>query len=138
MRRVSRVVVPVDVRGAAMLVRVGVAGENGHSAPQRGVERIVRRLVAIVMMVSVVMAVRPVSILDELDLVAVIVRAVAENQINLEAVRLRYLLQRFPKASPVSKGELLARAILADGFGVDPIDGGTAEAEAWRHPLLED
>jgi hypothetical protein len=78
----------MDVHGAAVPVRVRVAGENGHAAAQRGIEGIVRRLV-VVMVVPVVVTVRPVLVLHKLDFVAVIVGAVTECEIDPEAVRFR-------------------------------------------------
>jgi len=88
-------------------------------------------------MVPVVVTVRPVSMFHKLDLVAVIVKAVAEHQVDPEPVRFRYFVLRLPKGAPVDKGECPARSILANSFGTDPIDGRAGEAEARRHTVLE-
>ena len=51
MRRVERMIVPMEVYGAAMSMSVGVAGNDGHIAARRGIKRVVRRFV-VMMMVS--------------------------------------------------------------------------------------
>ena len=85
-------------------------------------------------MVAVVMAMGPVGAFHELKSIAVIVRAMAEHQRDLESMRLGYLAQRFPEASPIGKGKELALAILADGFDANPVDCGADEPAARRHP----
>jgi hypothetical protein len=49
MRRVERMVVPMEVRGTAMSMGVGVAREDGHVAAKGGVKRVVRRFVVMTM-----------------------------------------------------------------------------------------
>ena len=68
----------------------------------------------VAMLVPVIMGVRPVRVFHELDLVAVIVQAMTQHEIDPEAVRLRYLVPGFPEAALVGKGEQLARAVRAE------------------------
>lgn len=56
-RRVDLVVVPVNMRRAAVPMCVRMTSEDGDTAAQRGVKRIVARVVAMVM-VFVIVAVR--------------------------------------------------------------------------------
>jgi hypothetical protein len=90
-RRAGLVVVPVDMHGAAVAVRVGAAGEDRDAASQRGVKRIAARVVIVVM--RVIVSVRPAGMFHEPGLVGVIVGAVAERQHDVEAVRLGYLVE---------------------------------------------
>jgi hypothetical protein len=49
MRRVERMVVPMEVYSAAMSMSVGVACKDGHIAAKGGVKRVVRRFVVMMM-----------------------------------------------------------------------------------------
>jgi hypothetical protein len=79
-----------------------------------------------------------VCVFVEAGFVSVLVLAVSECNGDFEAMRLRYLVQRFPVASPVGKDERLARTALAEGFRAQPIDSRSGEAEAGRNTILKD
>jgi hypothetical protein len=131
--RAVLVVVPVNMHHGTVTVRVRVTGED-DDATQRGIERIIAHGVVMVM-VSIIMAV---CVFLEAGFVSVLVLAVSECNGDFEAMRLRYLVQRFPVASPVGKDERLARIALAQGFRAQLIDGRAGEAEAGRNTIIED
>jgi hypothetical protein len=131
--RAVLVVVPVNMHDATMTVRVRMAGEDGDAA-QRGIERIVVRVVVVIVGVLMIAAV---IVFHKAGLVGVLVLAVSEGNGDFEAMRFGYLVKRFPVVCPVGKGEYLTRVVLPEGLHTHPINGRSGKAETGRNTILE-
>ena len=129
MCRVDTMVMSVCMGDTTMPVRVCVAGKNGNPS-QRGVERIVIQVVAVVI-------VWPMLMLGKADSVGVLMFPVTECDGHFEAVRLRDFVEGFPIFATIGEGKKLLIAVFSDGLNPNPIHGRAGEAEVRRNAILE-
>jgi hypothetical protein len=108
-------------RAVAMSVCVSVVHQHRRFAPQWRIERIVGRIdirviVSMPAATVVLMLIVCMRVLDKPGLVGVRVASIVDGHRNVEAMRLRDLLQRFPVGTTVRHHECLLGAVATFGF----------------------